>query len=362
MKTPAVRFHSVGEITSWAKQFLNGIQKAGIAEIVFETNVAKFCETSSAQPAIALVENAPDMKQVILKIRKSGRPALVLWYGKLFSKDDMAFALENRVYAVLENPRIDDKKLVENLRRLQLSAENVQSFERHFHLLKSLLVQGEADESANPLLTEMRTVVSKLEKTGLQSELLRAPTDVVSAEGPSVPFHKAQSFSDALTTVHELERTGTLWVKSAEQKGCVQFLQGKIVGAAVGEVRGEKAIYRMFLWDDPGFSFNRVDPDDTIFDEHMNVSLKQICPTGEDLRQRFSKIRRELPPPDLRLELEPNSLHAGTQLSSEDFSTLTSIVEFKEVGLVLDSNPLPDVALLEALIRLRRGNMIRVAA
>jgi hypothetical protein len=49
-------------------------------------------------------------------------------------------------------------------------------------------------------------------------------------------------------------------------------------------------------------------------------------------------------------------------LSSEDFSALSSIVEFGRVGLVLNYNAAFDVHLYESLIRLKKNKLIKVSA
>lgn len=364
MKVPHCRIVSVGEITSWAKQFLNGLQKENIAEVTFETNVARFCGTI-APPTIVFIENAPDMKQAIQKLRQSGRPLIIVWFGKLFAKEDMTFAHENRVYWVLESPRADDKRVLEGLRRVARAAETALQFGQHLHSLKAILLQGEGDSAISPLLHEFKTALGKLERAGLMSnEFLSAVVDMGQGDKENLPFHRSQDIGDALFTVHDLERTGALWIRGSlpGQEGKVEFLQGKLVAASAGGVHGVKAIFRMFLWDEPRFLFTRIDPSDYVFEDHLNVSLKYMCVEGQDLRQRYQKIRRDLPPPDLKIELDPNALHMGTQLQPEEFSTLASIVEFGNVSQVVDFNSLPDVAIYEALIRLRKSNMIRVSA
>ena len=362
MKVPICRIYSVGEITSWAKTFLNSVQKESLCDVTFENSVQRFCVTSSTQIAIVFIENAPDMRQAILKVRQSGRACLVVWYGKLFSKEDMVFAHENRVYLILENPRVEDKRVLDGVKRVARCSENVLQFSQHLHSLKAILLQGEEDEQLKPLVAEFKPALAKIERTGLHNEFLGA-IELTPGDQERLPFHRSQDLADALITVHDLERTGSLWVRGnlPGQEGKVEFLQGKLVSAVAGSVRGLKAIYRMFLWDEPRFLFTRIDPQEYVFEDHLNVSLKYLCMEADELRQRFTNIRRDIPPPELELELEPSAIHADTQLSPDDFSTLASVVEFNSVAEVVDFNALPDVAIYEALIRLRKNNMIRVA-
>ncbi len=364
MKVPVCRVFSVGELTNWAKQFMNALQEAQLIDVTFETSVQRFCEGTTPNMAVVFLENAPDVHKAIIKIRKSGRNSLIVWYGKLFAKEDLMFAMENRVYWILEGPRADERKVIETVKRVARNAELFQNFEQHFHSVKSILLQGDENETLKPVLQEIRTALSKLERTGLTNEYLGEHVDQAQKAEEKLPFHQSQDLGDALMTVHDLERTGALWVRGAlpNQEGKVEFLQGKIVAALSGDVRGMKAIYRMFLWDEPRFLFSRIDPQEYVFEDHLNISLKHFCEEAQDYRRRFEKIRRELPPAELRLELEPSALHAGTQLPPEDFSTLASVIEFGSVMEVVDFNPLPDAVLYESLIGLRKRNIIRVVA
>lgn len=368
MVVPVCRVHSVGEVSAWGNQFLGALQMANVIEVTFEKSVERFCQDPAPGTAIpiAFVENSPDSRKWITAIRESHRRVFLLWYGRGFSKEDLRFACENRVYVVFENVRPDDKAVITGIRRVADAAGLQQETEQIIHSIKATLLQGESAEAIGEMIQEIKIAVGKLERGVHTNEFVSQATGIPAAAvtGESkIPFYRQQDFGDALATVHDLERTGILSVKAAlpGQQGFVYFLQGKIVGAVVGQVRGLKAIYRMFLWDDPQFSFAKRDPDDLDVQEHLTLAVKYIRVEGESLRQRFNGLRRELPPGDLKLELEPNSLHAGVRLIPEDFSTLSSVVEFGYVSRVVDYNPLPDVAIYEALIRLKRNQMIRVS-
>ena len=359
MKVPRSKVHCVGEITPWGKQLLKDLQAANVIEPTFQTT-PEFI--SGNGPALVLVENTPDSRNCVNKLRANGRPFYFIWYGRGFSKEDFQFAVETRAYAVLEHARAEDPRVVEIFGKASESLEGTTQFEHLVHSLKSLLIQAEAESGSKALVTEVKTAVGKIEACILRNELLGNAT-LPTGDG-ATPFHRTQDFSDALQTVRDLERTGALFVKGdlPGNDGKVEFIQGKIVSAQAGDARGLTAIYRMFLWDTPKFQFSRKDPQDCFVEEPITMSLQHLSKEGEDLRQRFERIRREIPPAELKVELEPSALHAGTRLPVMDFSTLASVVEFGKVSQVIDNNPLPDVTLYESLIRLKKGNMLRVKA
>jgi hypothetical protein len=369
MMVPCCRVFSVGDTSAWATQFLKALEAASVIEVTPEPSLEKFQKLPSTggEIPIVFIENSPDSRRWIQALRHSGKRFFLVWYGRGFSKEDFHFAMEHRVYRVLENARAEDKVLVNEIRRVASAADLQQQSEQILRSIKATLLQEESRNEKTSLIDEIKSAVSKLERGVVSNEFQARPEpgpgEAHPTEESKIPFYREQDFGDALSTVHDLERTGILSVRGPlpKQEGRVEFLQGKIVGAVAGQVRGLKAIFRMFLWDQPKFSFAKVEPDDLSVEENLNLSMKYIRGEGSTLRSRFNQIRRELPPSELRLELEPNALHGAVRLPPDDFSTLSSVVEFNDVGRVLDYNPLPDVAIFESLIRLKRNQLIRVA-
>lgn len=363
MKTGICRVTAVGELSQWGRQFLTSLQGHGLADIHFEPNAQKILESSSPQVLALMVEAGAESKALIQKLRASKKRFFITWFGRSFAKEDLVFAMDHRLYYAFENMKTEDKKIVETLQNLSRTMEGYSQFEQLTRSLKGILVQAE-NEIPKPILNEIKTAVAKLEKLGLHDEFTGVSSDPTASGDSKLPFHKSQTFGDALSTVESLERTGVLWLKGklAGEEGKVEFLQGKIVAAQAGDVTGLKAVYRMFLWDEPKFLFTRRDPKEAHVGDQLNMGLKFIILEGEDMKKRYDGIRRDLPPKELCVELEPSSLHTGTYLEANEFATLASIVEFKKIGSLLDYNPLPDVSIFEALIQLRKNKMIRVVA
>lgn len=363
MKSPLCRIVSVGEASNWARQFLKGLQNESLAEVSFESNTQKYCELNSTAVAIVFVENAPDMKREITKIRNSSRPSLLVWFGKAFTKEDLQFAMENRIFLTLENPRHDDKKILEPLKKIARAAETMQQSYHYLTAIKTLCIEGEMYGDAKALFDDVKESTEKLERcVQISNEFLRDTRPKAGNDNERVTFNPNGELRDALYTINELERTGSLQIKGTfeGEVGRVEFLHGRLVSASTGSVRGLKALYRMFLWDEPRYSFERLDAGALWLEGELNVNLKHLSREGEDFRQKYNRIRKELPPKEIQIELEPSALHPQLELTREEFSTLSSVVEFGEVGKVVDFNPLPDVTIYEAMIALRKAKVIRV--
>jgi hypothetical protein len=355
------RLTFLGNPTPWIKQFLGTVQKTGSFEIRWEISPSQYLATAVPKNRVGIVvlENSPSSRQLMEALRQSGRHLLFIWIGKTFTKEDLLFASEMQVHTVLEDPVAEDPKVLEKFRRVVARADSAERSEDLMFSIKSVLI-GLGDTGGDEI-QELKTGLLKLEKTVTRNEFTGATS---SGGGQSaLPFYKAQAFADALLTVQDLERTGTLNVKSKTGlTGMVHFMQGRPILASCGEAHSLKAIYRMFLWEQPEFSFTRRDPGEMTQFEQFSLTLREICQEGESLGGRYEKIRNQVPPAQIKLQLVPAALNTKTQLARPEFSTLSSVVELGKVSQILDYNPLPDVVLYECLISLKKHGLIRVVA
>lgn len=352
----------LGNPSPWLKQFLGALQQTGSFDIQTVATLAEFLSTPvpKNRVSILLFENNLTSRENFSALKASGRRVISLWIGKTFSKEDVVYALENRVYALLENPDLLLTGVVDTLRRAMERAENWERAEDLSFSIKSVLLQMGQEGASERLLGELKTGLAKFERHAMQSEYV---TSVGSGSGGEtrLPFYKSQAIADALLTIEDLARTGTLTIQAkGNEKGRVDFLQGRPVSAVSGEALALKAMYRMFLWDEPEFTFHHRDASEMLVKDQFPLSLREICAEGEGLRARFEKIRGQLPPAQLKLELVPASLHKGTALDRIHFSTLSSVVELGKVSQILDYNLLPDAVLYECLIGLKKTGMIKV--
>lgn len=353
----------LGEVTQWGRHYISMLQTAQAFEFVFENSTDKFLEsTQVGHPQIILIENLPGCRAILTRLRESNRRLFLIWLGRSFSKDDLSFALRHRIYAVFEDPKSDDGEVQRGLKGVVRNVDAAVQSEQILRSLKAALLQHESDTD-KPFLTEIKTAIAKLERTAMQNEFASAFAGEVNRVEVSVPFHESQAFSDALMTVHDLERTGLLRVRGgAQQEGTVEFLQGKLISVTTGCVIGIKALYRMFLWDEMRFVFTRRDVKSESFQADLNGELQEICHEGDRLKTRFQKIRKEIPPATLVLAMEPKWMQISTTMDPNQFSTLGSVIEFGQVGLVLDYNALPDVDIVENLISLKRARAIKIVS
>lgn len=365
MKVPLLRTVAVGEFSPWARQLFTSLSEKEIVEVTMEPDFVLFSKAlaASVKPTVVFLENNSESKKTIEKLCESGKPIYLIWLAKSFSKEDLSLALENRFYTVIEAIKYDEKSTILNLKRLSQLVDSSNHFNQILRAMKSILLQTEAEFPDLPMVGELRNAVKRLEGQGLLNEFNHLKTNQT-GENAEALFHKAQTLGEALMTIHDLERTGVLWIrgKGSDEEGKIDFFQGKVNQAVAGGCEGTKAIYRMFLWDQPRFLFNRKDPREVEVTHHLQSDINHLVKMGNFYKEKFEKIRSNIPLPGFKLEVVPGAVNNDTMIESNDFSVLSSVIEFGTVGNLVDFNDLPDVEVYESLVNLKRNNMIRRAS
>lgn len=364
MDTPFCEVIALGEFSPWAKQLLNEWQAEGLIRLQFENSISQFClkPALTQKSEIVVLENTPDNQLSLSQVRSSPKKLLIIWMGKSFTKEDLSFALKNRVYGICENPSSTDKEPQQLFQKAGAHCNSLNQLSLLVQNLKGLFIQAESDIKDTALSSELKVGLSKMGKAIASTDFFNAEDKTDSQAGSALPLAKSQSLGDVLLTISELERTGTLWVRGAKnnQEGKIDFIQGKITSAEAGSVNQLKAIYRMFLWEGARFLFNRKNVEDCETKELVPVEMSTLVQEGEEQMRRFQRFQKEVPPLHLQLDIEPHSIQVSTELSPIDFHALVQVVEYHHLSDVLDYSPLWDVEVFEGLIRLRKAGHIRV--
>jgi hypothetical protein len=341
------------------QQFLGALQQTGHFNIQTSADVPQHLQGKLVGAEVLVLELDSEFRRRVQALRASGHPCVLVAVGQAWNKEDTAFALQHRVYCTLEKPAPSDPAVLVSIQSAVAQAEQSERSQSVLRVLKTALLAESASKAAHEI-NELKLGLSQIEKSLRSNELLGVKA--LPGGETKIPFSKSDTLADAMLTIEDLGRTGTLAVRSEALVGTVDFIQGRPTAASAGETRALKAIYRMFLWEQPLFEFRHHEAGDTLLKDHFEISLREICRNGESLKQRFERIRSNLPPGNVRLQLDPATLNAQTRLGRDEFSALSSVVELGNVSQVLDFNALPDVILYECLISLRRHGIIKVFA
>jgi len=362
MKTPRHRVVCLGNLTDWGKRALKSLEKQSVVEFHYETSLKSFLKSSLAtQLQMVFLENGPKSRLLMTELRKTGLPLYLIWFGVSFSKEDLGFAIQKHVFSVLEDRDLNNPRIIKEIRRIVRVIDSKYQFQQLVRSLKLAVLELEGN-LPQPLLNEIKSGVESLSDFGTKNEFTPVLSHALTQGNQNILIQEAENLSEALTTIESLEKTGVMWVSPTGKgpKGQIEFIQGKIVFACCGEVVGLKAIFRMFLWEMPALLFSRRKAEEIEVGANIGTPIKMICQEGLRLKEQYDRIRHELPPLEMLLEIDSNFLHPGSSLSPEQFSTLAAVVEHRKVAHVLDYNPLPDVTIYEGLIQLRRSKILRI--
>ena len=215
----------------------------------------------------------------------------------------------------------------------------------HFHRHKdSLFIKPvNIDEVA----ARIYSVFDKVEKT-LE----------VSREGKIIEGALSEvSLPDLLQMFSMNRKDGRLSLAKDKERGEVWNRDGNIIDAAIGDIVGEKALFRLLTWKTGSFKF---------LPTKVNAPQKINRPTDnlimEGLRQydEWESLKEKFPPMDARLKvlIDPSTLPKGLRPITQEIFLL---LEFHpKVSDILDRNTFPDYEVMRTIMTLLNKGIIGI--
>lgn len=152
-------------------------------------------------------------------------------------------------------------------------------------------------------------------------------------------------------------KTGRLSLQSEEQRGTIFFERGKVVDAQTGQLRGDRAVFRMLSWEEGSFSFANG-----ITTPEKRVLMKAQSLVLEGLRQYDEKKRLIEDLPDLRSVFKPaqplSHLIQDSQLDRYEKQILIQFRGTKTLQKILERNEIGDLETLQAFYSLIKRKIV----
>ena len=164
---------------------------------------------------------------------------------------------------------------------------------------------------------------------------------------------------DLLQTMAANRSTGLLELTRDGQVGRVWCREGQVVYGSLGNVDGEKAVYRLLAWRDADFEFRPREPVQSD-KPPIKLSLENLLMEGFRQIDEIERLGAELPPRRINLRVLVNDRDLLAKLPPPVRMVLSSIVRYKSVGEVLDRTPMSDLDIFRVLIALRKKRLIGV--
>jgi CheY-like chemotaxis protein len=148
-------------------------------------------------------------------------------------------------------------------------------------------------------------------------------------------------------------KSGRLWVTYGNRKGYLYFVQGNVTHAVAGNLKGEKAIYRLLLWSNGQFLF---DPKTILLEQNVRTPVETLFMECSRRLEQYKSILRQLPP--LETHVEPLSLGHLKTFSPSEMKLLSIVNRQPTILQLIESSSLEDLVTLEAISRFYRRKII----
>ncbi len=165
------------------------------------------------------------------------------------------------------------------------------------------------------------------------------------------------SVASLINKIGRENRSGVLKITAKTNSGKIYFYHGDLDDAQVGTIRGQEAIFHMYLWREGNYSFTVSHPDSCL--SNIELSNIGILIRAEDTRRKYFKSYEAL--------CSPHSLIGGENigdliLSFPDISNgfFKLLEKLTIVDDVLENSFYTNYRSLEILLQLKQGNALKI--
>ncbi len=155
---------------------------------------------------------------------------------------------------------------------------------------------------------------------------------------------------DLMQTVEIGRKSGRLFIETRSQKGQVSFKEGKVTDARSGRLAGERAFYRMLVWNEGSFSmeFGGTEEADVI-----ELSTQGLLMEGMRRVDEWGRLIEQLPPLDHIFEIDFNELVDRLAEIPDEINMLLRLFDGRRTMLqVVDETDFGDLEALEIASKL----------
>jgi DNA-binding response OmpR family regulator/TolA-binding protein len=157
---------------------------------------------------------------------------------------------------------------------------------------------------------------------------------------------------DLLQTVEIGRKSGLIRFTEAsgQQQATIYFKNGKVIDAELGELRGEKAIYRLLVWNDGFFEmdFQAVERPETI-----EMSTQGLLMEGMRRVDEWGRLLEQLPPLETKFEVDYHELTDRLSEIPDEINSILRLFDGKRTLIeVVDASNYGDLEALNVISKL----------
>lgn len=155
---------------------------------------------------------------------------------------------------------------------------------------------------------------------------------------------------DLMQTVENGRKTGRLLVENRGLRGHVSFREGKVCDAKIRRLTGERAFYRILVWNEGAFSMDFGPHDDA---DVIELSTQGLLMEGMRRVDEWGRLLEQLPPLEHRFEVDSGELVERLSEVPDEVNALLRLIDGRRTLLeVLDETDFGDLEALEIASKL----------
>ena len=168
------------------------------------------------------------------------------------------------------------------------------------------------------------------------------------------------SVVDLMQAIDNGRKSGTLHVASIRERGSMHFQQGQLVDAELGDLRGERAVYRMLLWEAGRFEF---DIGDVHVGSTISTSTQGVLMEGMRRVDEWDGLTSQLPSLDSIFEINDVELVDRLAEIPDEVNAVLRHVDGKRTLMdVVDAAQGDELEILSTLAKLYAEGLIYTTA
>lgn len=154
-----------------------------------------------------------------------------------------------------------------------------------------------------------------------------------------------------------------LLASNGQFQGVIYQIEGIIVGANFGQLKGKKALYKMIFEDvESSSQFKFIVEPELVAGEHLSLkmSFDEVKGEAQAIYQKYVLAKKLKPAPHLRLLVDPEIIVTSDEISPDEFDILSVLTEYCTVADIYKNSKLMDYEVTNALVSLRKKRAIKV--
>lgn len=170
------------------------------------------------------------------------------------------------------------------------------------------------------------------------------------------------SLSNLVQLLEMDAKTGILHIRSSRGSGDISFSKGKVVAAAMGNLQGERAVYKLVYLQEGEFEFENRE---SVTDHQITTSNQNLLLDAARHKDELERYKEVFPSLDLKVTLKVSDIrekysNLREMMKPEFLAVLDVLADNKTIDQIIAESHQDDLMVLEELKTLLSSRLIEV--